>query len=156
MTTKFSQHSIERYYERAIDTDIDRKQIINHLDNGGIIYYAKRCSNSKSLAYIPIGTKIIKVILNRKRNVLVSILPWKEDFTYHATFQSEYYNNNIYTVAIYPDCYIETNNRSTLTEIRDISGETSKEIKYNHPFFEGLFNIVWKEYCNIKGIIYAN
>lgn len=147
MRKKLTTHGNIRYFDRS-DQDVTRKAIINHIDNGGEITYAKRLSASKSLAYIPIKDEIFKVVINRKSKIIVSILPFREQYEYSINLLSETYNNKKYQVKLYPDCYCETKNSHALTKIYELTNEEKIEINFNHPFFNGLFIKAWEIYKN--------
>lgn len=142
-----TRHANWRFEDRT-DQSISRKKIINYLQNGGEIVYAKRLTITRSLAYLPIGNEIFKVIINRKSRIIVSILPWQDVFIATYAFYSSYYDEKNYIVELYPDCYLETKSQHALTKIYVIKeidgfGDDKYPIGYNHPFFEGLFEAAW-------------
>ena len=56
-------------------------------------------------------------------------------------------------VNLYPDCYLTNGikgGKTTIRELPDNGG--SKIVKYNHPYFEGLFNAAWNIHLGIKMI----
>jgi hypothetical protein len=146
-------HAQERFFERA-NQDVTRKKIIAHIANGGQIIYAKRMTATRSLAYIQVKDEIFKIIINRKSKVIISILPFNDDFAQTIKIHSQHYNNKTYLVELYPDCYNETQSNHALTKIYEINDDKSfNEIGYNHPFFNGLFDIAWQIHLNSKGLI---
>jgi hypothetical protein len=135
-----TRHANWRFEDRT-DQSVSRKKIINYLQNGGEIIYAKRLTITRSLAYLPIDNEIFKVIINRKSRIIVSILPWQDVFKATFIFFSKYYDEKDYIVELYPDCFLETKSKHALTKI--YMGKDKKPIGYNHPFFEGLFEAAW-------------
>jgi hypothetical protein len=152
---KLTTHANERYFDRS-SQEVTRKKLINYINNGGEILYAKRLTATRSLAYIPIGTEAFKVIINRRSKRLVSILPYKDHFAINVIFFSEYYDNKRFLVKLFPDCYAETNKQGiSLTKIYEIDahGEIINVIEYSHPFFMGLFETALSLYNGSKGLI---
>lgn len=149
MKNKLTIHATERYFERT-DQTTTRRELSNHLINGGDIHYVKRMTATKSLAYIPIKDQVYKVIINRKSKEIVTILPFQDVYVRRIKVHSDYYNDRNYFIEMYPDCYMETNNKRTLTKITDLSN--NKVIAYNHPFFAGLFACAWKIHLGMKGL----
>lgn len=148
-------HANERYFDRS-SQQVTRKKLINRINNGGEIQYAKRLTATRSLAYIPIGAEVFKVIINRRSKRLVSILPWKDYYAINVIFFSDYYDNKRYLVKLFPDCYAETNkNGVSLTKIYEIDddGNVINDIEYTHPFFMGLFKTALSLYTGSKGLI---
>lgn len=137
-----TKHANWRFEDRT-DQSISRKQIVSHLENGGEVIYAKRMTISRSLAYLPIGNEIFKVIINRKSKRIISILPWQDVFQTTYTFYSSYYDEKNYIVELYPDCFLETKSKHALTRIFVVKEDDKHPIGYNHPFFDGLFEAAW-------------
>jgi hypothetical protein len=144
-------HANHRYYERAFLGICDRRELINHITNGGTIYYAKRSSSTRSLVYVPIEKRIHKIIMNRKTLQIITFLPWISEF--HVTFRmhSEHYDNKNFHIDLYPDCYLETNCKTALTKIYiNHDDGTIERLPHNHPFFEGLFDLTWKHFDRME------
>lgn len=146
-----TQHANERYYDRT-NQEVTRKKIVTHITNGGQILYAKRLTATRSLAYIPIGSEVFKVIINRKSKVIVSILPFNDHFIRKIKVFSGYYDDKTYLIEMYPDCYNETRMPHALTKIYEINGDELIDINFNHPFFNGIFKAAWKIHLGIKGL----
>lgn len=144
------KHANERFNER-IDSDVSQKDIINYIINGGKIYYAKKYTASRSLVYIPITKEeIYKLILSKKHNKIITFLPWKDIFNISFRLFSEEYENKTYLINLYPDCYRETQSKTSLTQISIINNGIIEKISYNHPHFEPIFNLAWEHYNNIE------
>jgi hypothetical protein len=148
-SNKLTTHATVRYFERT-DQTITRRELSNHLINGGDIHYVKRMTVTKSMAYIPIKDEVYKIIINRKSKEIITILPFQDVYVRRIKVHSDHYNNREYYIEIYPDCYLETKNKRNLTKITDL--KDNKLIAYNHPFFNGLFNCAWKIHLGMKGL----
>lgn len=146
----FTKHAEVRQMQRL--PDIDKKIIEKHIRSGKPIMYAKKASASKSIAYIVLNDETpIKLVINRNSKKVVTIIPIDYAFNKRFRFHSVKYDDMDYLVEIFPDAYIETGNKCLFTKITQIDGyKNEMEIKYNHPFFEGLFNFAWFNYQNMK------
>ena len=152
MKNKLTKHADHRYFDRS-NQNISRKDLIKYIGNGGQIHYAKRMTSTRSLAYIPIKNEVFKVIINRKSKCIVSILPFKDEYIKRLKVYSEYYDNKIYLIELYPDCYMETNEPHALTQIFIVTDKNNELLHFEHPFFNGLFNAAWKIYLGMKGLM---
>jgi hypothetical protein len=152
----FNDHAVERFFERTA-LNITKKDIVKAIDNNQIIYF-KRVNVTRSMAYIHVKKEVIKTIMHRKKNKIITILPWRSIFQYTIKIQVFKYDNKIYRVNLFPDCYLETKKPNALTKIFEdhYNQEIWKPIGYDHPLFNELFNIAWsffeidEDHCKIK------
>jgi len=155
----FNDHAVERFFERTA-LNITKKDIVKAIDNNQIIYF-KRVNTTRSMAYIHVKNEVIKTVMHRKKNKIITILPWRSIFQYTIKIQVFKYDNKIYRVNLFPDCYLETKKPNALTKIWERipyfdDKEGWKPIRYDHPLFNELFNIAWsffeidEDHCKIK------
>ena len=155
----FNDHAVERFFERTA-LNITKKDIVKAIDNNQIIYF-KRVNVTRSMAYIHVKNEVIKTVMHRKKNKIITILPWRSIFQYTIKIQVFKYDNKIYRVNLFPDCYLETKKPNALTKIWERipyfdDKEGWKPIRYDHPLFNELFNIAWsffeidEDHCKIK------
>jgi len=152
----FNDHAVERFFERTA-LNITKKDIVKAIDNNQIIYF-KRVNTTRSMAYIHVKNEVIKTVMHRKKNKIITILPWRSIFQYTIKIQVFKYDNKIYRVNLFPDCYLETKKPNALTKIFEDhhNQEIWKPIRYDHPLFNELFNIAWsffeidEDHCKIK------
>lgn len=156
----FNSHSAERFFERTA-LNITKKDIAKALTNNQVIYF-KRVNVTRSMAYIHVKKEIIKAIIHRKKDKIITILPWNSIFQYTIKIQVMKYDNKIYRVNLFPDCYLETKKPNALTKIFEYHGvdaywtqEGWMKIRHDHPLFDELFGIAWsyfqadKDHCKI-------
>lgn len=156
----FNSHAIERFFERTA-LNITKKNIVKAINNNQIIYF-KRINVTRSMAYVHVKKEIIKTVMHRKKNKIVTILPWNSIFQYTIKIQVMKYDNKIYRVNLFPDCYLETKKLNALTKIFEHHGIDSywnqegwKIITHDHPLFDELFGIAWsyfqadEDHCKI-------
>lgn len=156
----FNNHAIERFFERTA-LNITKKDIVKAINNNQIIYF-KRINVTRSMAYIHVKKEIIKTVMHRKKNKIVTILPWNSIFQYTIEIRVMKYDNKIYRINIFPDCYLETKKPNALTKIFEYHGKEYyqeqkvwKKMYHDHPLFNELFGIVWsyfqadEDHCRI-------
>jgi len=157
----FNDHSVERFFERTA-LNITKKDIVKAIDSNQIIYF-KRVNVTRSMAYIHVKKEVIKVIIHRKKDKIITILPWKSIFHYRVKIQISKFQNRIYRINLFPDCYLETKLPNAMTKIFEYQGkslyddqDSYKKVQYDHPLFNEIFNIAWsffeidEDHCNIK------
>lgn len=152
----FNDHATERFFERTA-LNITKKDIAKAIDNNQITYF-KRINSTRSMAYIHVKKEVIKAVMHRKKDKIITILPWRSIFHYTVEMQILKYNNKIYRINIFPDCYLETKKPNALTKIFEDQHEREiwKKIRHDHPLFDELFNISWsffqtdEDHCKIK------
>jgi hypothetical protein len=143
----FNDHAVERFFERTA-LNITKKDIAKAIDNNQIIYF-KRINVTRSMAYIHVKKEVIKTVMHRKKDKIITILPWQSIFQYTIEIQILKYNNKIYRINLFPDCYQETKKPNALTKIfekHDYFEGTKigyKKIRHDHPLFDELFGIAW-------------
>jgi len=146
----FNDHAVERFFERTA-LNITKKDIVKAIDNNQIIYF-KRINVTRSMAYIHVKKEVIKTVMHRKKDKIITILPWQSIFQYTIETQIFKYDNKVYRVNLFPDCYLETKKPNALTKIFekndwfDILQGTKigyKKIRHDHPLFNELFGIAW-------------
>ena len=143
----FNDHSTERFFERTA-LNVTKKDIVKAVTNNQIVPF-KRINATRSMCYIHARKEMIKTIMHRKKNKIITILPWKSINKFKMEFPVKKYNNKIFRVNIFPDCYLETASRHSLTKIYEkihTEGlELYDQMNYNHPLFDEIFDIAW---CN--------
>jgi len=157
----FNDHSTERFFERTA-LNITKKDIVKAITNNQIVKF-KRINVTRSMAYIHAKREVIKVVIHRKKDKIITILPWKSIFHYRIKIQILKFQNRIYRINLYPDCYLETRKPNAMTKIFEYQGkslyddqDTYKRIRHNHPLFEQIFYIAWsffeinEDHCKIK------
>lgn len=155
----FNDHSVERFFERTA-LNITKKDISKAITNNQIIYF-KRINVTRSMAYVHVKKEVIKTIMHRKKDKIITILPWRSIFQYIIKIQVFKYNSRIYRVNLFPDCYLETKKPNALTKIFEkvlhMDGKTGwQKVQHDHPSFDELFNIAWsffqtdEDHCNIE------
>ncbi len=158
----FNDHSTERFFERTA-LNATKKQIAKAITNNQIIYF-KRVNATRSMGYIHVNKEVIKAIIHRKKNKIITILPWKSIFQYTVEIQIKNFNNKIFRVNLFPDCYLETHKPESMTKMFEYHGKDSyfnsagyTKMQFNHPLFNRVFKIAWEyfestdeEHQNIK------
>ena len=144
----FNSHSTERFFERTT-LNVTKKDIVKAILNNQVTPF-KRVNATRSMCYIHARKEIIKTIMHRKKNKIITILPWKSIFQFKMEFPVHKYNNKIFRINVFPDCYLETANRHSLTNIYEKVPHTDggfgyDKMNYNHPLFDEIFDIAW---CN--------
>jgi len=144
----FNDHSSERFFERTA-LNITKKDITKAIINNQIIKF-KRINISRSMAYIKVKKEVIKIVIHRRKNKIITILPWKSIFHYKIHIKIFKYNNRVFRVNLYPDCYLETKKPNAMTKIFEYHGVNQyngekiyKKIQHDHPLFLPIFEIAW-------------
>jgi hypothetical protein len=149
----FNDHSSERFFERTA-LNITKKDVAKAITSNQIIKF-KRVNVTRSMAYIHAKGEVIKVVIHRKKDKIITILPWRSIFHYRIKIQIFRYQNKIYRINLYPDCYLETKKPNAMTRIFELQGkslyddqESYKRIRHDHPLFNEIFNIAWSFLSN--------
>jgi len=144
----FNNHSTERFFERTA-LNVTKKQIAKAITNNQITYF-KRVNATRSMAYIHINKEVIKAVVHRKKNKIITILPWKSIFQYTVEIKISKFNNKIFRVNLFPDCYLETNKTEAMTKMFECHGKDQyfnkpgyTKMQFNHPLFDKVFDIAW-------------
>lgn len=145
-------HVLKRIKER-VGTHINPSKIEGNLKHEDIIFI-KKVSCSRSIGYLIIDNTPIKIVYGKECKKVITVLPLNYDFEFpkgEEWFKTEY-NNKLYRMKIFPDCYIETENKRTMTKFEIQNRETMewKEKKYVNDIFTHIFNAVWKQYEDYK------
>jgi hypothetical protein len=150
----FTNHSTERFFERTA-LNVTKKQIAKAITNNQITYF-KRINATRSLAYIHANKEVIKVVIHRKKDKIITILPWKSIYQYRIELKVVKYNNKIFRVNLFPDCYLETKKPNVLTKIFEkhnkdqyFNQEGYTKIRFNHPLFDPVFKLAWDYFESI-------
>ena len=155
----FNNHSTERFFERTA-LNITKKDVAKAIMNNQLTPF-KRINATRSMTYIHVRKEVIKTVMHRKKNKIITVLPWKSIFQFTMEFPIQKYDNKTFKISVFPDCYLETANRHSLTKIYEkvpySNGSMGYvQMKYNHPLFDGIFDIAWSnfiivddEYTNI-------
>jgi len=151
---KIADHALDRYFERT-DTDISPKEIAEAVKQNNFTYF-KRLTPTRSMAYVNVikphlEEEVFKIVLNRKSKTIITILPWKSIYFKRYGIEMEKYSK-MFTVELYPDCYLETEKPQALTAIyehknyRINDNKEPVQLNYNHPLFEIVFNATWETF----------
>lgn len=153
-------HANQRYFERVHPDIASKNDIVKAIQHPSNIEYIKRLTESRSMAYVHLpNDNVVKVIINKKKKELVTILPWKDVYKVEIICGD-------YVIYLFPDCYLETKNISTLNKI-NVRNATSisvgnfekdwlsvnweiKEILFNSDEFEKVFYKAWEFYEETK------
>jgi hypothetical protein len=139
-----NNHANQRFFERVDPDDASKRDIIKALQHPSNVQYIKKLTASRTMAYIHLPNEsIVKAIINKNKMELVTILPWKDIYK-HVVDMGEY------IVHLYPDCYAETNNESTLNRVlklNEVSG-THKDIPFNAIDFSEAIQNAWDIHIN--------
>ena len=141
-----NNHANQRYFERVHPDTASKKDIIKAIQDPNNIRYIKRLTESRSMAYVYLPKdNIVKVIMNKNKGEIVTILPWKAMYSIVMHFDMK--NGDIYTVDFFPDCFAETKNASTMNTITLTKANGEKEnISFSHNDFAGIIQIAWEQY----------
>lgn len=135
-----NNHANQRYFERVDPDAASKRDIVKALQHPSNIQYIKKLTASRTMAYIHLpNDSIVKAVINKNRMELVTILPWKDVYKVEI-------EHGEYIVLLFPDCYAETNNESTLNKVykfNEISG-THKEIPFNAFDFSEAVQEAWE------------
>ena len=144
----FNNHSTERFFERTA-LNVTKKQIAKAITNNQIVYF-KRVNATRSMAYIHVNSEVIKTVMHRKKDKIITILPWKSIYQYTVEIKIKKFNNKIYRMNLFPDCYLETNRPNALTKMFQYHGKDIyynqkgyKKIQFDHPQYNEIFRIAW-------------
>ena len=98
------------------------------------------------MAYVHLSdTQIVKVIINKRKKELVTVLPWQDIYKTDIEVFSE--KLGYFHVELYPDCYLETGSISTFTKIKQITdGFNENYIPFSSLLFETIFYKAWLKY----------
>jgi hypothetical protein len=156
----FNDHSTERFFERT-ELNATKKQIAKAITNNQLIPF-NRVNATRSMTYIHVNKQVIKTVMHRKKNKIITVLPWNSIFHYIIEVQIHKYNKR-YRINLYPDCYLETKTPDALTKIFEFQGVDDYwnqaiwgKIRYSHPLFNEIFGIAWtflqadEDHCNIQ------
>lgn len=139
-----NNHANQRYFERVHPDTASKKDIIKAIQDPNNIQYIKRLTESRSMAYVHLpNDNIVKVILNKNKKEIVTILPWKELYFVKIAFDMK--NRDVYVVDFYPDCYVETQNASTLNLVTLTKADGTKtSIPFSYNDFEQIIKTAWQ------------
>jgi hypothetical protein len=144
---KRKKHLIKRIKER-VGTHICQSDLEDNLDHSKIMF-AKKLTNSRSLAYIVINETPIKIIYSKECKKIITVLTINHTFEFP---KYDYYyftkNGNRYRMKIFPDAYMETENPKALTifEIWDHTLDNWRTKKKSSKSFEEIFKLAWGFY----------
>jgi len=144
--TKLSPHSKERLKQRYDGlNNLKMKEISEHLRNRNLIF-VKKLTLSRTLAYIEKEGEAIKVIVRKKDNSAVTVLPLMYDYSFGP--KEILFEGILYKIIIYPDCFIETKNPRTMTKFYILDPHTNVWVDYKKTKepFEAIFKTIWSEY----------
>ena len=135
-----NNHANQRYFERVHPDTASKKDIIKAIQDPSNIQYIKRLTESRSMAYVHLpNNNIVKVIINKKKKEIITILPWND--VYQVDIKVEIRGFGEHTVELFPDCYSETVNCSTLNIVKDINGNY---IPFNTIIFDVAVYKAWE------------
>jgi hypothetical protein len=111
----------------------------------------KRESISRTIYYGMVENCPIKLVYSKTLKKIITILPLEYDYSFNFITQL---NDYIYSITIFPDCYIETENPSMLTVFKKFDnllcnwGLCKKSTKEN---FHDIFSLAWEGYKKFRG-----
>ena len=135
----FNSHSTERFFERTA-LNVTKKQIAKAITNNQITPF-KRINVTRSMVYIHVNKEVIKTVMHRKKNKIITILPWKSIYQYIVEIEKTTHVTRIFKVHLFPDCFLETGKPNALTKISE--GDWLGTINHNDPIFKEMFKIAW-------------
>jgi len=139
-------HANQRYFERVHPDTASKKDIVKALQHPSNVEYIKRLTEGRSMVYIHLpNDNIVKAIINKRKKEIVTILPWKDIYKIEIPIHNLI---NYYIVDFYPDCFLETNNPSTLNKIKkyQYANFMYEYIEYNNSDFEPIILKAWEKY----------
>ena len=145
-----NNHANQRYFERVHPDIASKRDIIKAIQDMKNIQYFKKLTESRTMAYVHLpNQQIVKVIINKKKKELVTILPWQDLYQVEEEVMSK--TLGLFHVIMFPDCYLESGNFTAFTKIKQIK-ENSKEesISFNSLFFETIFYKAWLQYKRVE------
>jgi hypothetical protein len=147
-TNRRKIHVIKRLKER-VGTHISPSLIEENLKHKDIIFI-KRVSCSRSIGYLLINNTPIKLVYGKGCKKAITILPISYDFEFpkDGWFEILYENNKTYRIKIFPDCYMETENKRVMTKFEVWNDNEMKweEKKRADNIFNYVFDIAWENY----------
>ena len=147
MQLNLSRHAKIRMDER-IPPDISKTELSNAIKDNSKIKYIKRLTQTRSLAYVYLSNGIVKVVVSKKQNKVITVYPWESD--YEVTVNIPINDDSFYVIRFYPDCWIETKTARPLTDIVKITKTGFENIVFLHPDFNHLFTQafnLYNQYC---------
>lgn len=145
-------HVLKRIKER-VGTHIPQSLIEGNLKHESITFI-KRVSCSRSIGYLIIDNTPIKIVYGKTCKKAITVLSLNYDFEFpkDSWFEILHDNNNTYRIKIYPDCYMETENKRTMTKFQIWNDHEMKwkERKHADDIFNHVFDIAWKHYEEYK------
>jgi len=138
MKAKLTNHSKQRIRERCDNISHKRIQTIFKTSN---IKPVKKITVTRSLYYTKTNNQGVKALIN-KDGVIVTVLPLRLDYDFHVKYEN-------YSITIFPDCFMETNNPILLTEFKKLNPvtldyEDIPKRKTNN--FQEVFAYAWNLY----------
>ena len=142
-----NSHANQRYFERVHPDTASKKDIIKAFQNPNNIQYIKKLTDSRSMAYVHLpNDNIVKVIINKNKREIVTILPWQDVYQIDIEVETEDHGN--YLVELYPDCLCETKNTSIFNKVYFIDeNEKQKSISFNDSIFKPIVNKAYQIHC---------
>jgi len=131
---------------KTINSDeFTQKELETYLKKNGEILYIKKLTTSKTLVYLLLKNKrAAKIILHKKKKIPIAIIPWKIPL-FVTTQKLSYSLENKYKVVLFPDCYLETNSKGTLTKIFNVTDVNNIiTLPYTDILFDTLFSLAWE------------
>jgi len=150
----FNDHSIERFFDRTT-LNITKKDIAKAITNNQIVPF-KRVNVTRSMCYIHVKKEVIKTIMHRKKNKIITILPWQSVYQFKIKLHIQELNNRKFKIYLFPDCYLETGKPNALTKVYEkilyLNSGTKgyEQINYDHYLFNKIVNIAWSNFVAIS------
>jgi hypothetical protein len=144
----FNNHSTERFFERTA-LNVTKKQIAKAITNNQIVYF-KRVNATRSMAYIHVNSEVIKTVMHRKKDKIITILPWKSIYQAIVTTRMDTYGGRTFKVKLFPDCFLETKKPNALTviyeKVKYTNGPTKGQelLNFDNSLFKDIFTTAWK------------
>jgi len=150
----FNDHSTERFFERTA-LNVTKKDIAKAITNNQIVPF-KRINATRSMCYIHVKKEVIKTVMHRKKNKIITILPWKSIYQFKIKFRIQKFDNVKFKIYLFPDCYLETGKPNALTKVYQnvlyfSDGSFAYEkLPYDNFLFNDVVNIAWSNFVAIS------
>ena len=150
----FNDHSTERFFERTA-LNVTKKDVVKAITNNQIVPF-RRVNATRSMCYIHVKKEVIKTVMHRKKNKIITILPWKSIYQSKIKFFMKEFNHRKFKVILFPDCYLETGKPNALTKVYErilhLSDDSFgyEQIKYNNYLHDDVVNAAWSNFVAIS------
>ena len=150
----FNDHSTERFFERTA-LNVTKKDVAKAITNNQIVPF-RRVNATRSMCYIHVKKEVIKTVMHRKKNKIITILPWKSIYQFKIKFRIQKFGNIKFKVILFPDCYLETGKPNALTKVYQRALYLSdgsfgyEKLDYDYFIFNDIVNAAWSNFVAIS------